>query len=74
METEEARRLRELWFGKPCCHPGIKPVVDHGTLIGGYACQVCGSEFSKVVIWEKIHLFLQQSMGESRMSQVGEGK
>jgi hypothetical protein len=64
MEAEEARRLRSRWFGKPCCHPGLEPVVVQGSSTGGYVCQVCGSEFRKVALWENIHLFLCHSLGE----------
>lgn len=62
MEAEEARTRRGLWFGRPCVHPEIEHQEVQGTWSGGYVCRVCGSEFSKISMWEGIYHFLQQEM------------
>lgn len=68
MDAQEAHMRRKLCFGIFCSHPFLEQELLNNTWTGQYVCQNCGSEFSKISMWEPIHRFLQQE-SEGRKQQ-----
>jgi len=62
MEAHEARRLRREWFGKPCDHPMVEREIGQGIPATMCVCPMCGSEFVKREIWEKIRVNCQHQV------------
>lgn len=68
MNAEEAQKHRKAWFGIPCGHPCLEQEILNETWTGMYVCQACGSEFSKVAMWEPVHHFLERERASCVLS------